>query len=255
MSYLNKILNQFKFLDIFGINVQLNYKQKIKYRSNFGAFLSLLVLAVSFYFLIKQFLDWFQVNVSTTVNSSESFSVSKLLNDNLSIEYTLDQKNYAIYFAIYASFPNEDDRNYKELDKYFTIEYLYSERGDVSTQKSIESIDCNVRAQNEFLNLYYDTDEIPENMTNPWRMCVKNTLRMGLFPNQELNDLYTPTLNLQIRECRNSTKNNNFCASVNDIKEMMKYVTVQATIPKTIYDFKNQSQPIQQMYNPTNVYI
>ena len=160
----------------------------------------------------------------------------------------MDQKNYALYFAIYAAFPNGEEINYKDLDRHLIIEYMYSETGDASEQKSIESIDCNVREQNEFLNLYYDTNQIAENMTNSWRMCVKNSLKMGLLPDQELNNVDTPTLYLQIRECRNSTKNNNSCASVSDIKEIMKYITVQATIPKTIYDFKNQSQPIQRMY-------
>lgn len=250
MNCLNKwkFLNILKFLDIFGIPIQLNFKQKIKYKSNFGALISLLVFAASFYFLIKLLLDWFQADVSTTINSSENFSVAGLLTNNITIEYTLDYKNYAIYFGIWATLPDLTELSYKELEKYFTIEYKYSETGYGLSQSSIESIDCNVREQNEFLNLDYDREEIPENMTNPWRMCVKNPLKMGLIPDQESSTVYNPTLYLQIRECRNSTKNNNFCASIEEIREMIKYISVQASIPKTIYDFKNQSKPIKRLY-------
>ena len=248
MDCLNKFINLFKFLDIFGIPIQLNFKQKIKYKSNFGAFISLIVIGVSCYFLINQLLDWFQVVISTTINSSENFSVAGLLNDNTTIEYTLDSKNYALYFGVWATLPDLTQLSYQKLERYLTIEYRYSETGYELAQTSIQSIDCNVRAQNEFLNLDYDKNEIPENMTNPWKICVKNPFRMGLFPDQESSEVYNPTLYLQIRECRNSTENDNFCASIEDIKEMIKYITVQPSIPKTIYDFKNQSKPIKRLY-------
>ena len=81
MAKISRYLNAFKNLDMFGIPIQLNFNKRPKFRSNFGAFLSVLVLGVSFYFLITQIVGWFSIEVSTTIYSNESFSVSGLLND------------------------------------------------------------------------------------------------------------------------------------------------------------------------------
>lgn len=113
---------------MFGIPIQLNFNKRQKFRSNFGAFLSILLLGLSFYFLITQIAGWFTIEVSTTVYSNESFSVSGLLKENRTISYTLTNKNYSIYFAIYAILP-DSTLSYKELEKYFTIYYEYSDSG------------------------------------------------------------------------------------------------------------------------------
>lgn len=90
MGKFKKIKNFIKYFDIFGIPIQLNFRKTNKYKSTFGAFISLIVLATSFYFLINEILSWFLVDTSITINSSENFSAGSLLKDNRSIEYYLD---------------------------------------------------------------------------------------------------------------------------------------------------------------------
>lgn len=134
MSKMSRCLNAFKNLDMFGIPIQLNFNKRHKFRSNFGAFLSLLVLGVSFYFLITQIAGWFSIEVSTTIYSNESFSVSGIVKENRTISYTLTGKNYSIYFAVYAVLPNST-LSHKDLEKYFTIGYEYSDTGIISEKK------------------------------------------------------------------------------------------------------------------------
>ena len=248
MVNLQKVLSYFEYLDIYGIPIQPNFQKNFKFRSNFSTYVSLFIIAISIYFLIKQFIGWFQVDVSTIINSSENFSVASLLNENRSIEYNIDYSNYGIYFSMYATLPDLPEFSYKKLEKYFKIEYKYSFSSTVSDQIEIESEDCNERKINDFLKLNYYQAKITEDMSNPWRICVKNPLKMGLFPQLENAEVFVPSLYLQIKPCQNSSLNKNFCASTDEIKEMKKYITVQSSIPKTIYDFKNQSNSIKRLY-------
>lgn len=71
---------------------------------------------------------------------------------------------------------------------------------------------------------------------------------MGLNADVERGSINTHSLGLKVKQCMNSTENNNFCAPIEKIQEMIKYVTVQASIPKTIYDFKNKTNSIKRMY-------
>ena len=58
----------------------------------------------------------------------------------------------------------------------------------------------------------------------------------------------THSLGLKVKQCINSTENDNFCAQIEEIQQMIKYVTIQASIPKAIYDFKNKTRSIKRMY-------
>ena len=53
----------------------------------------------------------------------------------------------------------------------------------------------------------------------------------------------------------NSTDNKNSCAAQEAIDEMIKYTTVQATVPTTLYDFKNTKKSQKNVYDYRNTKI
>lgn len=246
MSKIKTLINSFRAFDLFGIPVQCYFEKKAKYKSIFGASMSFGIMTIAFYFLIKQFTSWMYIEVSTTISSSENYSSSQLLNENRSIEYILDHKNYQIYFIVRTSSDYSPKLNYKQLSKYFSINYVFWDGYDES---EMEAEDCNVRENNEFLDLPYDKEDIPENKTNPNRMCVKNPIKMGLLADLANSIVHIPKLMFRISRCQNSTENNFSCASINEIKDMVNHIVIQASIPKTIYNFKNQTSPIKRTYN------
>jgi hypothetical protein len=241
-----KFLDFLRYFDMFGVPIKLNLKKKPEYRSIFGALISIAMRIAGFYFLLKLIISWFLLEVSTVIFSTENESVISILNQNKSVEYILDYQNYNIYFSVWAELSDSSQLNYKQLSRYLTIEYQYSFSSYDSDFKSIDSKDCNDREINEFLNTDYSLEELPENKTNPWRMCVKYPSRMGLFSNLENADVYNPVLKFQIRACSNDSIHS--CASSEEIQTMIKNIKIQASIPKTVYDFKNQSASIQRTY-------
>lgn len=242
MAYISRF---FKFLDLFSIPIELNYNRNHKYKSIFGGLVSIFVYTAAFYFLTKQYISWSNINVSTTITSSEIFSVPSLLNANQSVEYTFDHKNYGAYFAMWAKLPNGTDLIYTDLQSYFTIEYKYSFTGLVLDQKNLDFENCNTREMNDYFYIDYDEKTVPINETLPWSICIKDPLKMGLFADPENSMIYEPKIYMQIKQCINSSANNNSCANIEEIREMKKYVIVQASLPSTIYDFKNQTNSIK----------
>ena len=240
-----------KTLDIFGITIQLFFEGKRKYKSYFGSFISLLIISISCYFFISQLKSWYNIESSTIIYSNENYSVRNLLDSNSSFKYKLDNYNYNLYFAIYAILPDSSRLTYKQLSKYLTIRYIYSKSGFEVDEQQIESENCNTKIQSIFLGLDYET--ISENQTNIMQMCIKNPLEMGLIADVSTQYVSLPSLSLEIGYCQNST--NHICASMDEIYEFLKYITVQASIPKTIFDFKNQSSPVKRMFKYERYYL
>lgn len=240
-----------KALDIFGITIQLFFEGKRKYKSYFGSIISILIITISCYFFISQLISWYNVESSTVIYSNENYSVRNLLDTNSSYKYQLDNYNYNLYFAIYAILPNSSRLTYKQLSKYLTIRYIYSKSGFEVDERQIESENCNTKIQSIFLGL--DFEHIPENQTNIFQMCVKNPLEMGLIADAASQYVVLPSLSLEIGLCKNSTSHT--CASVDEIYNFLKYITVQASIPKTIFDFKNQSSPVKRMFKYERYYL
>ncbi len=123
-----RFLTYLHFFDIYAIPIQLNYKGKANFRSSFGAIYSLGVIMILFYYFLQEVSKWYNLEVSTIINSSEKLSATLLLKENRTMEYILDNQNYAIYFVLSAELPNKD-LNFEEFAKYFTIEYKYSLTG------------------------------------------------------------------------------------------------------------------------------
>lgn len=236
----------FKYFDLFGIPIQLNFDEKRRYRSYVGAFFSLILFSLSMSLLIFQLVKWYNMSTSTVIYSTENFSINNIFAENRNMTYELNYSNYNIYFAIYAILPDLTSLNFKELANYIDIQIKYSESGYGVDFKKLDYENCKFRRQRIFLDLPYEN--IFENETSVWSMCLVNPLKMGLFMNKKIFDIQDPTLMLQIKQCQNTTLNNNSCSSKEEIEKMLKYINIQITIPKTNYDFKNQSNPVKRLY-------
>ena len=239
--------------DIYGKNVQLYIKENEKFKSIFGSFISVIIYVLSLFILINLFISWFKLQNTTTIHSTENITVNSLLSDNHSIEYSFNHKNYYIYFAVYADLPDDEvSLSYSELNKYFKMEYVFShDKNYISVPLNSEY--CLVKDQNEFLGL--ENGDIMPNETNPYRQCLIEEVILGLYPDIENLSVLMSTIKYRISICQNSSENNFGCAPINEIKKIIKYVTVQATIPKSIYDFKNVSNPIHRIYKYEDYYL
>ena len=255
MKHLRPFLTKMKIFDIFGRSVGIYINESPKYRSFFGAFISISILGLSLAFLTNLIVAWAHIDNSTTINSTENYSITNLLLENRSIIYDFTKSNYYIYFAVSVQFPNQTVLNYHQLEKYFQIEYRYAVDIELQTEKVLETEDCFRRIQNDFLQIDYDKSKIPESKQNPYQMCLKKPFQSGLISDLEGGNVKLPSLNLEIRICQNSTKNNFGCAGEEEIKEMLPFVVIQASIPKTIYDFKNTSKPIKRMFKYEFYYL
>lgn len=238
----------FKYADIFGVPIELYFHGSRRYRSYSSALISTFIIAFSLYLLCLQLIGWNNIDNSTTIYSTENFSVTSLLTENRSIEYTLNSENYNIYFAVWATLPNGNELNYIDLAKYFQIQYKYSPTGDEVNAVNIESESCNTLTQNNFLGLAYN-DSIKPNDVNEFQMCIKSPFKMGLMGDLASQSVFSPSILFEISKCSNETAIKKYsCASDEEIQQIIKYVHVQASIPKTIFDFKNKTFPIKRIY-------
>lgn len=235
-----------KSFDVFGVPIQLTFNERNYYQSYFGAVISSIVRGLVLYFFISQILSWVNIENSTTITSKENYTVQSFLKANRSVEYIWDSSNYNVYFALIGYLSNGEILSYRELSKYFSLEYYYSSDGYDSYEK-IESEPCNMRKSYDFLLNDYDREHTSENEINNYTTCVKNPLIMGLRKDPNMKVILRPVLSFQIRKCKNGSAI--ICASEDEIKEMIKYVSVQVSIPQTIYDFTNKTSPIKRLYN------
>lgn len=241
-----------KYFDLFGVPIELCFNQKLKYKSFLGAAISISVLIFSLHFFFSRIISWYKIDNSTTIYSTENFSFQSLLNDNRSIEYTWDNTNYNIYFVVRGEIPTPSGDPKilvnEELSKYLKINFKYTEDADImGGYQTIEKEYCKISESNQFLMLNYDRQENSENLTNANRLCVKNPYTMGLKTDLKMQNVKRPGISFQIRQCENSTSDL-MCASKEEISKIMKNLFVQASIPLTLYDFKNKSQPIKRMF-------
>lgn len=255
MKNLRSLFAKLKVFDIFGRSVGIYINESPKYRSYLGAFISISIFCLSLAFLANLLNAWVHIDNATTINSTENLTLNNLLLENRSIIYDFTKSNYYIYFAISVQYPNQTILNYHQMEKYFQIEYRYSDDVDIQAEKVLETEDCFRRAQNDFLLIDYDKSTVPEFKQSSFQMCLKNKIKLGLISDLEGGKIFNPSLNLEIRICQNSTKNNFGCAGEDEIKEIIPFVVIQASIPKTIYDFRNTSKPVKRMFKYEFYYL
>ena len=254
LEILKGVIHNFKFLDMYGFPIELYLKESRNFKSNSGALITIIVILLAILSFFSQIDSWLNAEKCTPIYSMENHSVRNILDQNLTIQYTLQNENYNIYFSVNAIL-SEKTLGYKDLSKYLIIEYKYSKTGNDVDFVPLEYESCNSRTQNEFLGLNYDKEKVPVNKTNDFQMCIKYPFSLGLQAQPANQMVWLPILSFEIKECVNTTENNFFCASEKEIQDMIQYVTVQASIPKTIYDFKNKTEPIKKMFQYQIFYL
>lgn len=213
-------------------------------KSRFGGFISVCVLALALYSLINALIIWRNNGNLQMVSSNQNLVLSEIIPNNISFVYDLTYENYAIYFVPMAILPNGDQLNYTSLSRYFRQQFVYTDSQNSDHDFPFER--CNLKKRSAFTLVPYDGGD---NDTSSWSICPGRTVEMGLYSDPILYEANQSKLSYQIIKCENSTENNNFCASDAEIADMVQYTTIQATIPKTSYDFNNPGTPLKRNYD------
>lgn len=71
-----------RFCDSFGIPIQFTFNNSPLFQTPFGGVISLIVKGIFLFFVITQIISQVNIENSTTIYSTENFSVESLYNDN-----------------------------------------------------------------------------------------------------------------------------------------------------------------------------
>jgi len=234
---------------MYGHPVELYINSHSKVRSKLGAFLSLMIYGSCLLSFVISLIRWQNGQNLQTISSLQSFTAMELLETNQSFIYEMDSSNFYPYFSMFADFLNGTTLNYEILQPFFTQSFSYIDFNGAETQIDFEK--CLNRNIAAFLMIDYDNSGPDYNKTTNYTVCLKDntTLQMGLEVDSDQTALTSPSLVYRISKCQNSTENNNFCASEDEIAHIMKFIVVQTSIPKSIYDFNNPMNPRKRSYD------
>ena len=236
-----------KYFDIYGQNVNLYINKSPKLRSACSGLISLAIIVMISYTLIGVILSWMNREKMRVITSELSLSISQILDKNENYKYELSYNNYNIYFSVRAFLPNGTTLINQQLRKYFTYNfYLIDEK----LQKvPINYEYCKTDNYDIFLGKDKETIKRDQNKTNQNRLCLQNSVILGLFADPKLQVVHQPELHFSIKPCVNSTENRNMCSTQNEIHNIIKYTNIQASIPITFYDFQNAKNPQKNYYD------
>ena len=243
-----KILqNFFKFFDLYGQNVNFFINKKPKFYSTCSGIISMGVIAIIIFTFSGFIESWRNNERMSPIPASFSYSAMELLSKNQNYEYDFNYQNYYIYWYISATLPNNTFLTTTDLFMYYTYNVTYIDEN--SNMKHLETEQCKIDQQDIFLGLDETIIEKEKGEIAINRICIKDNYKMGLFPNKSISFVFQPEIYFSLYQCVNSTRNNNSCAPQEEIDKMIKYTTVQSTIPTTLFDFKNYKMPQKNMYD------
>ena len=237
----------FTKFDLYGYKADLYVNTQRTVKSKLGAFISVSLIILSLYLFTVNMNAWIGLQNTQTILSSKSLNANDLIHYNLSYLYVFDYTNYDLYFSLTAEFPNSTVLNYQQLERYFVQNFYYTTAKGLKTDLEFEN--CLIRDQRAFL--LQDIDDLVNdiNRTSHWTVCLKKPLEMGLVTYYAENLISQPKISYKITKCQNSTANNNSCASDDEIKSILPYIIVQASIPRSTYDFTNTQSPRKRTYD------
>lgn len=249
MKFLDFFERFFLKFDLYGHRVDLYIGSRAVVRSKFGAFVSVMILAVAAYSLSNNFSSWSTNQNLTTIQSAQSLNVLDLISNNVSYKYFHDYNNYNIQFGANLQLYDGTYISISSLQRYFKQTMLYN---DGSNFYSLEYENCFSNKTKAFLLQENDND----NGTSSF-FCLKYSepLEMGLITNKTEKKINSPTVVYLIHKCSNSTENNFTCASDEDIEYIIKSMMVQLNIPNTLYDFKDVQSPRKRTYNTKKYHL
>lgn len=244
--FLTRFKNAFKFFDLFGHAVPLYIHCKDYVKSSFSGFASIVIMFLILYSFISALKIWAESGNVTTISSSLSYSIEDYLSGAHTEMFNLTNQNYYVYFALFAFPPNSPILDYVNLTRFFSQKVTYySPEG---TMNDLEIKRCTENEYNKFLNP--DAPMSIDNSEITFTSCLKDyNILMGLEPQQQMKSLVPTTLTYQTIRCQNSTENNFSCAANEELDEILPYVAVQVTIPRSVYDFKNVQNPRKRLHD------
>ena len=253
MMLVKSLKNACKFFDIYGQNVNLFINKKPKFYSSFSGLLSIGVIFIVSYLFVQFMISWFDGGKMTVITSSISLSISELLDQNKTLSYDFNYQNYYVYFVIVANLPNGSYFLTKDLEKFVSYNFTY-----YSIEEKYERLQadaCLMQYEDIFLGFGQEKINEDEGLSKKNRICIKDSIKMGLFPDLPTKQLKQPEFFFSVYRCVNSTENNNSCASDEEIDEMLEFIQVQTSIPTTIYNFQKTGNPQSNFYDYQNIQL
>ena len=241
-----KIIKKFlRFFDLYGQNVNLYVDKSQKFYSACSGFFSILIILLLLYIFAEVIISWVNKEKVTVITSSINYGVSQLLARNQNDEYELNFKNFNVYFMVRAILPNGSSLVNEQLSRYVTYNFTYV--NETLDSNPLEWEYCSNQNYDIFLGLDEEKISSDAGLINKNRICIKNPVKMGLFPNLDVQRILQPEIHFSIYECQNYTNSSN-CASQEEIDKILKNLNVQASIPSTLYDFQNVQAPQKNFY-------
>ena len=248
MDFYTKLETFILKLDIYGHRIDFYINSQPLVKSKFGAFFSVLIICFSLYLFANNYLAWLNNENLQTISSSQSYSVNELLNKNESFIYNFDYTNYNVYFVIMADFGNgSEPLYYDSLKRYINQTYFFTNSSLI--KKNIGYQNCFVRNKNKFLLQANNPTNDYNKSTNSACINENMVLEMGLFAKPLINLLVNPVITYKITKCVNNTNENIICASDQEIIAMFKYITIQTSIPRSLYNFNDPINPRKRSYD------
>lgn len=246
-NLLARLENFFLNFDIYGRRVDVYINSKNMVKSKIGAFFSLAIITFCLYSFISNINSWNRNEYTQIVPASHTLNNDKMLKQNISYEYNFDSSNYYIYFVL-SSQESENILNYDEIERYFQQYILYFDKNWGA--QILKTEHCYLKKNNDFMLLDSD-DLVDKNEQSKYRMCIKDgqKIPMGLFSDQSNSAVSIPQITYLIKRCVNSTSSNISCASNEKIDAMLDKISIQVSIPKSIYDFNDRANPRKRVYD------
>ena len=234
--------------DIYGHEVLLYLNKEAKVKSKLGSFISIVILAICIISFSDNYISWRDNLKLQIISSTKSFSVTELWTKNQSYTYELDHQNYDLFYNLEVSLNDSVDRiNFEALQIYFLQSFSYIDQTGI--EQIFEFEKCLLRNRRQFL-LNFTADDKIYNKTSNYSVCIKENLKfiLGLVADSEGMQVYQPTLTYRITKCKNSTENYFSCAPVEELEKILQFVTVQSSVPRSIYDFNDPQSPRKRTY-------
>ena len=237
MHIVKKFYNTAAIVDFFGTEISLNLDGNKKVKSKIGGLISMTIMAFALYFLIQSLINSSNLENLTTTTSTKHFEINSLIADNQSFSYEFDYTNFRpTVVALAYSFDPPVEMNHTQLSRYFSQNFMYINQSYQLVKLGFEP--CQINQTRQYLEMSQPTQAISEDA-----VCIPKSFKMGLFADRANQQIITPSITYELTKCVNTTENNNFCASEEEIEEMAQYVWIEMNIPRTVYDFSNTKHP------------
>ena len=244
--FITTIMNYASSFDLFGQRVELLVDKQKMVKSRFGALITIAIITVSCLLFVTNVLSAINLENLTMISSVQVSSARQIINKNESNFYAFNNDNYYAYFSYYVFLPNGTLLNMDQLGRYVQQSFWYFDIDSVLSP--INSDKCQLAQKDKFLLL--SEDEIQKDINKTSRsFCMQDSVSMGYSANIPSQTVVTTGISYRLTICQNTTDNPNKCATYEEIKQILPYMTIQASIPKTCFDFNDPNNARKRTYD------